>query len=126
MTVILILKKVVLLIKEMLHVQFIWGRNLEQRTKIVASVLKTLKLPPRFRLRLLKEDPVRYLSLYFKKFISFIFIDLTASYKNYYSPMHIIPKMLLAITSFIGIILAFNLRLSMTNYVILFYYIVNP
>ena len=70
----------------------------------------------------IKEDPVRYLSLYFKKFISFMFIDLNASYKNYYSPMHIIPKILLAITSFIGIILAFNLRLSMTNYVILFYF----
>ena len=70
----------------------------------------------------IKEDPVRYLSLYFQKFISFMFIDLNASYKNYYSPMHIIPKILLAITSFIGIILAFNLRLSMTNYVILFYF----
>tara|TARA_B100000700_G_scaffold309032_1_gene387483 strand:- start:331 stop:756 length:426 start_codon:yes stop_codon:yes gene_type:complete len=32
---------------------------LDQRTRIVASVLKAVKLPPRFRLRLLKEDPVR-------------------------------------------------------------------
>ena len=32
---------------------------LEQRTRIVVAVLKTVKLPPRFRLRLLKEDPVR-------------------------------------------------------------------
>ena len=32
---------------------------LEQRTRIVIAVLKTVKLPPRFRLRLLKEDPVR-------------------------------------------------------------------
>ena len=31
----------------------------DQRTRIVVSVLKTLKLPPRFRVRLLKEDPVR-------------------------------------------------------------------
>tara|TARA_Y100001968_G_C18948126_1_gene521892 strand:+ start:229 stop:615 length:387 start_codon:yes stop_codon:yes gene_type:complete len=31
----------------------------EQRTRIVIAVLKAIKLPPRFRLRLLKEDPVR-------------------------------------------------------------------
>ena len=31
----------------------------DQRTRIVVAVLKTVKLPPRFRLRLLKEDPVR-------------------------------------------------------------------
>ncbi len=32
---------------------------MEQRTRIVIAVLKAIKLPPRFRLRLLKEDPVR-------------------------------------------------------------------
>ena len=32
---------------------------MEQRTRIVLAVIKGLKLPPRFRLRLLKEDPVR-------------------------------------------------------------------
>jgi len=32
---------------------------LDQRTRIVVAVLKTIKLPPRFRLKLLKEDPVR-------------------------------------------------------------------
>ncbi|MFM7547519.1 MAG: hypothetical protein ACKO8I_01330, partial [Cyanobacteriota bacterium] len=32
---------------------------MEQRTRIVAAVLRNLKLPPRFRLKLVKEDPVR-------------------------------------------------------------------
>ena len=32
---------------------------MEQRTKIVAAVLANLKLPPRFRLKLIKEDPIR-------------------------------------------------------------------
>ncbi len=32
---------------------------MDQRTRIVVAVLKTIKLPPRFRLKLLKEDPVR-------------------------------------------------------------------
>ena len=31
---------------------------MDQRTRIVAAVIKSVKLPPRFRLRLMKEDPV--------------------------------------------------------------------
>ncbi len=32
---------------------------MELRTKIVNSVIRSLKLPPRFRLTMVKEDPVR-------------------------------------------------------------------
>jgi len=32
---------------------------LELRTKIVSAVLRSLKLPPRFRLKIVKEDPER-------------------------------------------------------------------
>jgi len=32
---------------------------LELRTKIVTSVVRSLKLPPRFRLKMVKEDPIR-------------------------------------------------------------------
>ncbi len=32
---------------------------MELRTKIVKAVLRSLKLPPRFRLKMVKEDPVR-------------------------------------------------------------------
>ena len=32
---------------------------MEQRTRIVAAVLKAIKLPPRFQLKLVKEDPIR-------------------------------------------------------------------
>jgi hypothetical protein len=31
----------------------------DQRTRIVAAVLSGLKLPPRFRLKLVKDDPIR-------------------------------------------------------------------
>jgi hypothetical protein len=31
----------------------------DQRTRIVAAVLNALKLPPRFRLKLVKDDPIR-------------------------------------------------------------------
>ena len=34
-------------------------KKLELRTKIVSAVIKSLKLPPRFRLKMVKEDPVR-------------------------------------------------------------------
>ena len=50
-----------------------------------------------------------------------MFFDLSATYPNYYSPMHIIPKVLIALSSFIGIILAFRLSVSISNYIILFY-----
>jgi len=33
--------------------------RVDQRTRIVAAVMKGMKLPTRFRLRLVKEDPVR-------------------------------------------------------------------
>ena len=32
---------------------------MDQRTRVVGAVIKAMKLPPRFRLRLVKEDPVR-------------------------------------------------------------------
>ena len=32
---------------------------MELRTKIVLAVIRSIKLPPRFRLQLVKEDPVR-------------------------------------------------------------------
>ena len=69
----------------------------------------------------IKDNPLRYINLYFKKFLAFMFFDLSATYPNYYSPMHIIPKVLIALSSFIGIILAFRLSVSISNYVILFY-----
>ena len=32
---------------------------MDQRTRIVAAVLTNLKLPPRFRLKLIKDNPIR-------------------------------------------------------------------
>ena len=69
----------------------------------------------------IKDNPLRYINLYVKKFLAFMFFDLSATYPNYYSPMHIIPKVLIALSSFIGIILAFRLSVSISNYFILFY-----
>ena len=70
----------------------------------------------------IKVDPYTYLQLYFKKVFSFALIDFEAEYKNYYSPLHIIPKIILGITTIIGIILSFRFKVSALNYISLYYF----
>ena len=73
-------------------------------------------------IKFIKEDPLKYIKLYFQKFLSFMFIDINANYTKYYSPIHLVPKLILGITTFIGIILSFNLRINATNYISLYYF----
>jgi hypothetical protein len=73
-------------------------------------------------IKFIKEDPLKYIKLYFQKFLSFMFIDIDSSYTKYYLPMHLVPKLILGITTFIGIILSFNLRINATNYISLYYF----
>ena len=75
-------------------------------------------------IKFIKADPSKYLILYVKKFLSFLTIDINANYNNYYSPLHIIPKLVLSITTLIGIILSFKLKLNTINF-ITFYYFAN-
>ena len=72
-------------------------------------------------IKFIKEDPARYLKLYFKKFVAFMFIDTNSNYPNYYSLPHIIPKVILSITSILGLILVFSLKFNIANYFVLFY-----
>ena len=72
-------------------------------------------------IKFIKEDPVRYLKLYFKKFVAFMFIDTNSNYPNYYSLPHIIPKVILSITSILGLILVFRFKFNIANYFVLFY-----
>ena len=73
-------------------------------------------------IKFIKEDPKKYIILYFQKFFSFMFFDLNASYRNYYSIAHIVPKILLAISTLAGIILSFKLKLNIVNYISLYYF----
>ncbi len=68
----------------------------------------------------IKSDPFRYIFLYFKKFFAFIFIDFDSKYPNYYNLFHIIPKILISITSFLGIIYLLRKK-DVLNYFSLFY-----
>ena len=69
----------------------------------------------------IKEDPSRYIYLYFKRVVSFLFIDLESTYPGYYSIFHIIPKLLIAITTFFSIIFLFRFKFNLYNYFILYY-----
>ena len=68
----------------------------------------------------IKEDPKRYLILYIKKFFSYIFFDLNSTLPSYYSPFHILPIFLAAITSTFGIFLS-KKKSHYFNYLILIY-----
>jgi len=57
-------------------------------------------------LKNLNEDPVKYLKLFFKKILSFYFIDFNSTYLSYYSFFHFIPALVIGILSFPGLILA--------------------
>ena len=71
----------------------------------------------------ISENPGRYIKLYFKKILSFLFVDIESSYPGYYSPLNIIPKLLLSITSLISIVIFFNFRVNLYNYFVLYYFL---
>ena len=76
-------------------------------------------------LKNIKNDPARYLVLFFKKAASFMFINIESSDPRYYNPIHYIPLILLGITSLIGIFLT-GKKSYRLNYLILifFFYII--
>ena len=69
----------------------------------------------------IKSEPLKYISLYFKKFFAFMFVDVNSSYPNYYSILHIAPKIILAVGGFLGILITLSLKINIYNYVALFY-----
>ena len=70
----------------------------------------------------IKDNPKRYIQLYFKKIISFILIDVNSSYPKYYSPLHIVPKLLISITTIFSILFLFRFKINLYNYLILYYF----
>ena len=70
----------------------------------------------------IKKEPVEYIVLSVKKFLSFIFIDINSTAPNYYNPFHYIPVLLIGITSLLGIILS-NKKSQELNYLILIFFI---
>jgi len=71
-------------------------------------------------LKNIKNNPLRYLTLYVKKILSFIFIDINSSYPKYYHPLHYLPILLIGITSIFGMILS-NKSSKQINFLILYF-----
>ena len=53
----------------------------------------------------LNNDPLNYLTLFFKKILSFYFIDLNSSYLNYYNYFYFIPALIIGVFSLPGLML---------------------
>ena len=68
----------------------------------------------------INNDPIKYFSLYLKKILSFLFIDLNSSNPYYYHPLHYLPVLFISITSIIGIILS-KKNSYQINFLILFF-----
>jgi hypothetical protein len=69
------------------------------------------------------ENPTRYFKLYLTKIFSFFFIDLDSTYPNYYNIFHILPKILISVTTFIGILLLITKKDILTFFA--FYYLLS-
>ena len=66
----------------------------------------------------IKNDPQKYLNLYFKRLYFFYFFDLSSSQKNYYNPVHIYPIILVSLLSICGLF-TFNKKNNKLNYLVL-------
>ena len=69
----------------------------------------------------IKKDPTRYLALFSKKALSFLFIDTQSTAINYYNPLHYLPVLIIGITSLIGIIFS-DKKFYKLNYLILVFF----
>ncbi len=56
------------------------------------------------------NDPIKFIKFYFLKNFSFIFIDVDSSYPNYYNLLHVLPKLILSLTSLIGAVMVCRKR----------------
>ena len=68
------------------------------------------------------DNPLHYFLLYVKKFLSFLFIDISSTQKNYYNYFHLGPVLFLSITSLVGIILS-NKKFLVYKYLMLIFFI---
>ena len=68
----------------------------------------------------IKNNPTRYIGLYLKRILSFVFIDINSSHPMYYHPMHYLPVLFIGITSILGIVLS-KKNSYLINFLILYF-----
>ena len=70
------------------------------------------------------DNPLRYINLCFKKFLSYVFFNINSEYPNYYHPFSIIPEIILSIGAIIGIFISTKkFRLYLSLYIFIFFII---
>ena len=69
----------------------------------------------------IKKEPVRFLTLFLKKAVSFLLIDISSTHPDYYNPLHYLPVLVLGITALIGISLS-DKKSYKLNYLILIFF----
>ncbi len=70
----------------------------------------------------IKNNPIVFIKNYFKKFFSFLLIDLNSSYNNYYHPAHLLPKLIISIGAAISAVIGLK-RKSFFQYLSLYYFV---
>ena len=73
-------------------------------------------------INIIKNDPLKYIKLYFKKILVFTFFNVSSTYPNYYNILHIVPKIFLSILSLYGGIILLR-KSGFLQYISLFYFI---
>ena len=71
-------------------------------------------------IKFIMDNPSRYAKLYIIKLFSFIFFDFNSSYPNYYNIFHLLPKIIISISSLIGVFLTFKKK-SVLRFFALYY-----
>lgn len=74
-----------------------------------------------YAIKFISEDPARYIILYLKKFLSFLFIDVNSSYPGYYSLLNIIPKLIISSFSLFSIVYFSSIKMNLFNYFSILY-----
>ena len=71
------------------------------------------------------SSPIYYFSNYLKKFFALLVFDTKSTYNNYYNFLHVIPKIILGITTLLGVLGVLTLRLRRENllYFIFIYFL---
>ena len=68
----------------------------------------------------IKNNPKRYIMLYVKKFISFLFFDPNSTIKNYYHPLHLFPLIIISISSLLGALVSIKNSKNLNLIIILY------
>ena len=74
-------------------------------------------------IKFIKDNPFRYAKLYIIKLFSFIFFDFNASTPNYYNIFHLLPKIIISISTLFGVFLTFKKKSPLRFFAL--YYLFN-